>query len=61
MIERGLRLVGCHDLGGAPNGGEGMGMMVTAEGRHPPTSRTTALQAMCILDVTKLERPELLW
>lgn len=62
MIERGLRLVGRHDLGGAPNGGEGMAMKLLPDGRRLLyVANDSAPQAMCILDVTRPERPDLLW
>lgn len=62
MIERGLTLVARHDLGGAPNGGEGMAMKVLEDGRHLLyVANDSPPQAMCILDVTRPESPDLVW
>lgn len=61
-IQHNLRLIAHHDMGGAPNLGEGMAMKIAAGGRrimylaheNPP-------MAFSILDVTEPSRPELLW
>ena len=33
-IEHNLKLIGHHELGGAPNAGEGMGIKLTPQGRR---------------------------
>src|SRR5439155_957545 len=61
-IAQNLRLIANHDLGGAPNAGEGIAMKITPDGRrilyvaheNPP-------MAYSILDVTEPASPELLW
>lgn len=61
-IAHNLRLLAHHDLGGAPNAGEGIAIKVTRDGRrimyiayeNPP-------MAFSILDVTDPSRPELVW
>ena len=61
-IQHNLRLIAHHDMGGAPNLGEGMAIKVTPRGRrimylaheNPP-------MAFSILDVTEPSKPELLW
>ena len=61
-IAHNLRLLANHDLGGAPNAGEGIAMKITPDGRrilyvaheNPP-------MAYSILDVTEPTNPELLW
>ncbi len=60
MIENGLRLLARHDLGGAPNAGEGIALKVARDGRrylfiaheNPPA-------AVSVLDVTEPSRPAL--
>src|SRR5439155_20020229 len=60
-IAHNLRLLANHDLGGAPNAGEGIAMKITPAGRrilyvaheNPP-------MAYSILDVTEPTSPELL-
>jgi hypothetical protein len=61
-LERNLTLLAQHDLGGAPNAGEGIAMKVTRDGRHllyiahenPP-------MAFSILDVSDPRDPRLVW
>jgi hypothetical protein len=61
-IAHNLKLLAQHDLGGAPNAGEGIAMKVTPDGRrilyvaheNPPID-------FSILDVTDPSSPELLW
>ena len=61
-IQHHMRLLAHHDLGGAPNCGEGMAMKVMPDGRrylfvaheHPPMD-------FSVLDVTDPRRPELVW
>ncbi len=61
-IAHNLRLLAQHDLGGAPNAGEGLALTVTREGRrllyvaheNPP-------MALSVLDVTDPREPSLAW
>jgi hypothetical protein len=61
-IQHNLRLIAHHDMGGAPNLGEGMAVKIAPGGRrimylaheNPP-------MAFSILDVTDPSRPELVW
>jgi hypothetical protein len=61
-IQHNLTLIGHHDLGGAPNAGEGLAMKIAEDGRrlfyvaheNPP-------MALSILDVTEPGRPKLVW
>lgn len=61
-MAKNLKLLAHHDLGGAPNAGEGMGIKITGDDRrilyiaheNPP-------MAFSILDVTDPSRPEMLW
>lgn len=61
-IQHNLRLIAHHDMGGAPNLGEGMAMKIAPGGRrmlylaheNPP-------MAFSIMDVTEPSKPELVW
>ncbi|MDE3193531.1 MAG: hypothetical protein KGN00_07585 [Chloroflexota bacterium] len=60
MIENGLRLLARHDLGGAPNAGEGIALKVAKNGRrYLYVAHENPPAAVSVLDVTEPARPAL--
>ena len=61
-IAHNLRLIGHHELGGAPNAGEGMMIKLTPQGRRILyIAHENQPIAFSILDVTDPSTPELVW
>lgn len=61
-LQRNLSLIAHHDLGGAPNAGEGMAMKVTPDGRRVLyVAHENPPMCFSVLDVTDPADPRLVW
>ncbi len=62
VLENNLQLLARHDLGGAPNGGEGMALKIAADGRrYLFIAHVQPPMAFTVLDVTDPRSPQLVF